>query len=202
MSYEKLGNTPISACLAIRLDEYSRKFDKVTTSSHALDVKSMLRYKMKKIPQGYVLSSNIFIAGTPMLIRTLEGDSECKASEDILLMINPEGEVYPINKDKFYATYEFTEEVFAKDFTYMPTVKNAITNQTVSLVPLARGCKPTGESLIHAKPIERHTKVFTKWNPDGYYLGEPGDFLAVRADDFNDVYIIKRHVFLKTYEQI
>ena len=202
VSYEKLGNTPISTYLATALDEYNRKFDKVVANNHALDVDSMPQYKKKRIPQGCVLSSSIFMTGTPMLIRTLEGDSECKASEDVLLMINPEGEVYPISKNKFDATYEFTEEKFEKDFAYKPTVKNAITNQTVNLVPLARGCKPTGESLIHAKPIERHTKVFTKWNPDGYYLGDPGDFLAVRADDLNDLYIIKRHVFLRTYEQI
>ena len=54
---------------------------------------------------------------------------------------------------------------------------------------------------IYARVLDHRVKVFTKWDPDKYYLGVPGDYLAVRADDNKDVYIIAKDIFGKTYEE-
>ena len=63
-----------------------------------------------------------------------------------------------------------------------------------------KGFLTAGESFMHAAPLARHTKVFTRRNTDGYMLGEPADYIAVRSDDFGDVYVIKRRIFDMTYE--
>ena len=197
---DKLGGVSINSFLIKGVYDYYSKYDSVYADNHNLNPGLMPKYRKLRIPVGCVLSSDVFPIGTPMLIRTLEGDSDCIASNDILLMIGPEGEVYPITRKKFEASYEYTDKGFIRDYVYMPTIKSAVTNETVNLTAHARSCLPTGESFIHAAPLTRHTKVFTRWSTDGYMLGEPGDYIAVRANDYDDVYIIKRHIFEMTYE--
>ena len=198
---ERLGDRPIGEFLAQAVSDYCGMFDMVYADNHSLDPCAMERYKKKKIPVGYAVTSDIFPSGTPILLRTLEGDSDVVADCDIFLMIGPEGEVYPIKKEKHQASYVNTSEGFLKDFIYTPTAKNIITNESVNIIKHAKPCIPTGESFIHARALIRHAKVFTRWATDGYMLGLPGDFIAVRADDFGDVYIIKRHIFHITYEK-
>ena len=45
-------------------------------------------------------------------------------------------------------------------------------------------------------------KVFTSWDPDKYYLGNVGDYLAVREDDMHDIYVIKGDIFDRTYDRV
>ena len=52
---------------------------------------------------------------------------------------------------------------------------------------------------IYARKLEKRYKVFTAWDPDKYYLGKEGDYLAVREDDLSDFYIIAANIFVKTY---
>ena len=59
-----------------------------------------------------------------------------------------------------------------------------------------------GGGGIYAKQIDHRIKIFTTWDPDNYYLGVPGDYMAVRTDDLKDVYIIARNIFEKTYEEM
>ena len=199
---DKLGVNSINTYLISGINDYYKKYDTVHADNHDLNINAMPKYRKQKIPVGCVLTSDVFPVGTPMQIRTLEGDSDCISSNDVLLMIGPEGEVYPITKQKFEASYKYTDSGFIKDFSYMPMAKNIATNESVSIAAHARSCLSTGETLIHAAPLTRHTKVFTRWSTDGYMLGVPGDYIAVRSDDYGDVYIIKRHIFEMTYERV
>ena len=52
---------------------------------------------------------------------------------------------------------------------------------------------------IYARELDHRVKGFTAWDPDKYYLGVEGDYLAVRADDLTDIYIIAKSVFERTY---
>ena len=146
---DKLDGRSINSYLISGIDDYYTKYDSVYADNHALDPSTMLKYKKMRIPVGCVLSSDVFSIGTPMLIRTLEGDSDCIASNDILLMIGLEGEVYPITKEKFEASYKYTDKGFLKDYVYMPTAKSAVTNETVNIATYARSCLPAGESFRH-----------------------------------------------------
>ena len=58
-----------------------------------------------------------------------------------------------------------------------------------------------GGDGIYAKEITGRVKIFTMWDQEKYYLGRPGDWLAVRADDPSDVYVIEKGIFEKTYEK-
>ena len=199
ISHDEIGDLSISQYIGKRAEEYFGSYDTVYANNHSLNVLKMPRYSKRRIPIGCVLSTDIFSKGTPMLIRTMEGDEDFYASDDILLMIGSQGEVYPINADKFAKSYALVEEGFIRDYQYSPTAKNKLTGESFQIVTRARACIPVGSTYIHAAQLQRNTKVFTKWNSEGYMLGVTGDYIAVRSDDHNDVYVIKEEIFKETY---
>ena len=190
-----------------QMQEYFNSYDIIHAADHDIDVSQMKSYKKLKIPVRYVKTTDIFVEGTPILIRTLEGDAEAVACESTYLMIGISGEVYPIKTEKFKSSYttisasEALKSEFPFSYTYSPIVKNKITGEIVELITHSKSCVATGEVSIFAKQLTRNTKVFTRWNPDGYMYGGEDDYLAVKAKDINDVYIIQKDIFDKTYEE-
>ena len=203
-------NISIDEYIEKRINEYFAGYDIVYSENHNLNTADMAVYKKKQIDLGYVLSTGIFPEKTPILIRTLEGDAETEADGGIYIMIGAAGEIYSIKADKFNASYAAGSGVYEADFfelpdikKYSPTVKNKQTGETAGiseLLKLAKPCRPTGNIPIYAKQLTKHTKVFNSWTKDGYMKGKPNDYIAVRKDDENDVYIIKNDIFKLTYE--
>ena len=199
IEYDKVEGIDIEEFMEERAREYFNAYDVVDAADHDLKLDGMARYKKKNVPVGFVKSTDAFEEGTPMLIRSLEGDEESKASGNVYLMIGILGEVYPIKAEKFNNNYALCSEAFETDFDYFPTAKNKITGESVELAKYANSCAATGEVYIYSRPLSKNTKVFTLWSQEGYMLGKPGDQIAVRDDDHNDVYIIRRDIFEKTY---
>jgi phosphoglycolate phosphatase len=134
------------------------------------------------------------------MVRTLEGDVDVEVRDDLLILIGIEGEIYPTNRQKFNAGYrELPDEEYVCPAEYAPRVTDIVTGNRVSLLPHARSCISSGGAGIYAKELDHRVKVFTVWDPDKYYLGVPGDYLAVRSDDHSDIYVIARDIFMKTY---
>jgi phosphoglycolate phosphatase len=182
--------------------EYFGSYDLIESSNHSIDpvANGMKTYIKKPIPKGFTVSSDVFPEGTPIMIRTLEGDSNIKASPEIYLMVGTEGEVYPIKEAKFKTYYRICNETTSDEFEYEPMVKNENTGEMKKLKPL-QFCMSLSEAPIYAAPLTKSTKVFTEWNPNGYMYGKEGDYLAIKCDNINDVYIIAGHIFDKTYEE-
>lgn len=181
--------------------EYFNSYQLIYSEKHNLDITLMKKYRKKKIPVAYVRSTDVFPEGTQMVIRTLEGDTEAVASENIYIMIGILGEAYPIKKEKFLAGYEINAGKININAAYTPNAKNKFTGDSVSLLERAETCVAKGEVIIFAMPTTQNTKVFTTWNVESYMSGKAGDFLAVRADDINDVYLIRQDIFYDTYEE-
>jgi phosphoglycolate phosphatase len=189
-----------------RLDGYFASYDKIVVGEYAPDTSAMRRYTKKNMPQGYVRLAELYPAGAEVVVRTLEGDASFAVSPETYLMIGIQGEAYPISREKFEKTY--TEEAGTFSFMpaavteafYAPSVKDKVCHTPVELLSHARPCRARGESFIYARPLERNTKVFTTWYADGYMYGKRGDYLAVRGDDTNDVYIIAAAILGLSYE--
>ena len=140
-------------------------------------------------------------AGTKVMIRTLEGDVDVMVEDNLYIILGIDGEIYPCRENRFLSTYRLDSSAYQYPGDYPPAVINSVTGDRIELLPFARKCIALGGGGIYAKELDHRVKVFTSWDPDKYYLGVPGDYLAVRADDLSDVYIIAKGIFYRSYEE-
>ncbi len=188
--------------LISRLKEYLVAFDKIYAGQTPIDFASMKRYKKLQIPVGFAKCEDLFQDGTKITVRTMEGDLDLIAKENIYFMIGIEGEVYPILHEKFEKNYIAMEDEYRQVFEYPPTVINRLTGRKQGISRFAKICFPKDQKIIKAKQIEKLTKVFTYWDTEKYFSGKPGDFLTANETDLNDCYIVNERIFYKTYELI
>lgn len=183
-----------------RMAAYLQSYEVIYAKDHEIDLSAMKRYRKKNLPLGFVELNGVYPVGTPLLVRTLEGDLEINVTDDIYLMVGIQGEVYPIRAEKFARTYLRTDEPYTVRTEYIPTVHNRLDGSARNVSGFVKSCVPTGETFVYAKRIDRQTKIFTAWDTVNYMSGAPGDLIAARADDTHDLYIIEQHIFEQTYE--
>ncbi len=184
-----------------RLQSYFDKYEIIYAEKTVLDTTDMEKYE--KLPQelGVVKLTDIFPVGTTVEIRTLEGDIGVKIDENVYLMIGVEGEIYPIKKEKLEKSYILKDKPYVKEFEYLPKIKNLQTEESRTVLSFARTVLSTVSTAIYARPLTKSVKLFTAWDTEKYYSGEPGDFIAVREDDPHDIYVIRKDLFSKLYHK-
>lgn len=187
-----------------RMTQYFDSYDLIYAKDYQADLEGMKQYVKRNIPVGYVKVDRVLPVGTPITIRTLEGDIELTVDEDLYIIIGIKGEVYPNRREKFERAYQILDRKYqySTEMEYVPTVKNRADGSTLTLTDFAGVCVPTGTVKIYARELTRSVKVFTAWDKEKYMLGKPGDYLAVRCDDLHDVYVVERDIFYKSYDEV
>ena len=187
-----------------RMTQYFDSFELIYAENYEAKLEEMSLYQKRNIPVGYVKADRVMPVGTPITIRTLEGDIELTVDEDLYIIIGIKGEVYPNWREKFERSYQVLDEKYQmKDgMEYVPTIKDRLDGSTLTLTDYAGVCVPTGNIRIYAKELSRGVKVFTAWDKEKYMLGRPGDYLAVRCEDLHDVYVVERDIFDKSYDEV
>lgn len=188
--------------LCQRMREYYDAYEIIYAKEYTLDRSTLKPYLKKAIPLGVTMATDFLKAGTPILVRTLEGDVDLIVEDDLYFMIGIEGEVYPIRREKFERTYRLVDAVPEIIMEYAPTVRNNIDGETYKLMEHMQTCVATGTTKIYAKPLKKNVKVFTAWDENKYYRGQAGDFIVCREDDEHDIYVVQRDIFFKTYEEM
>jgi len=184
-----------------RMDDFFQSYDVIYAGKDKVDTKTMQIYQKVPVHVGYIKTTDVGRPGDMLRIRTLEGDVEMSCRDDLYIMIGVKGEVYPMYKEKFDVSYVAEDEPFEiGDLEYTPNVHNAMTGEVIKLLPYAKTCVSTGTVCIFAKKLDRVTKVFTTWDPGNYMYATPDDYLAVRVDDPDDVYIIDQDIFPRSYK--
>ncbi|MCR4998960.1 MAG: DHH family phosphoesterase, partial [Lachnospiraceae bacterium] len=184
-----------------RMEAYFDGYDVIVAGEDPVDLSSMQIYEKLPMDLGYIESTDIGKPGEMILIRTLEGDVEMSCSEDMCIMIGVKGDIYPMFKEKFDVSYVKEDGPYEiGNLEYAPKVHNAVTGEVIELLPHAKRCVSAGGVRIYAKKLDRVTKVFTSWAPDNYMYATPDDYLAVRLDDEDDVYIIDQDIFPRSYK--
>ena len=197
--YSEMG---IESYFFERVNDYYESYDTVYAKDGIHDATGFELYTKQPVIYGYARSLDIFEKGEEFRIRSLEGvDVYVVADEKLYIMIGYYGEAYPINKDIFEQKYKPIDRLFERDFEYNPSVRSIRTDDLYELIPYAKECVCRDGVKILAKPIEKTTKVFIKWEHDRYIQGEPGDMLCKSVNDDYDVYLIKREVFDVTYKK-
>ncbi len=182
-----------------KLTDYAVYYDYIYSKNYVPRIDSMQRCTKLKKPVGYAKTTDIFPLGTELIVRTLEGDISVRSGDDTYIMIGILGEVYPIKAEKFNTSYTSVTKRYSFNTEYVPTVIDRITGIAKKIAPFAYECTPSQTSAILAMPLLKPTKVFANWNTSGYFYGSTGDILACRADDYNDIYIIRRDIFDMNY---
>ena len=190
-----------------RMTEYFDSFTVIEAKDYEADTSSMKVYQKRKIPVGFVKAAQVLPIGTPITIRTLEGDISMTVEEDLYIIIGIKGEVYPNRREKFEQSYlelnqKYTRSEYSTGSEYVPMIKNRSDGKNLVLTDYAMMCVPTGEVKIYARPLTKGVKIFTAWDKEKYMLGRPGDYLAVRCNDLHDVYVVEKDIFAKTYDEI
>ncbi len=165
----------------------------------------MTKYYKKKIAWAYVQSTDAVPSGSQIRIKSLENESGMlmTASDDRYIMIGCRGEVYDMTAEKFQRTYEISDEpldIFEQMLDFLPAIEKVSDGDYISLDDVAHLCYPKRGAGIYACELKRRTKVFPAGEDTEYFLGRPGDYMAIRLDDFTDIYVIQREIFLQTYE--
>ncbi len=201
---EKYPTHHSEAFFSERLQAYFDTSIIIDADTYAIDTTGMQAYTKVRTPQGYVAAGDVLPIGTPVTVRTLEGDIDMTIEEDLIIMIGIKGEVYPQRREYFHRNYvesntKYTELLNGGNTEYIPTIRNRIDGSAREITQYAGVCIPKGETYIYARELQNRVKVFTAWDKEKYMLGRPGDFLAVRHDDLHDIYVVEQDIFFKTY---
>lgn len=203
---EKMGveyeSDSIRKLLAKRMKTYFETSEIIVAGEYEEDVALLKRYMKKEVHVGYVDALDIAKVGTTVMIRTLEGDIDVTIDDDLYILIGIEGEIYPVSKKRFSSAYRKVDEEYIFPGDYPPAVVDSVTGEKFELLPHVHSCIAMGGGGIYARELDHRVKVFTRWDNDKYYLGLPGDYLAVRTTDLSDVYVINREIFYKTYDEV
>ena len=189
----------------LRIQQYFTQCE-VVCNGRKVNQEEMKYYIKKQVPWAYVKTQDIAPAGEQIKIQTLENTTGVivKSSPKTYVMIGFRGEVYDIQVDKFQISYTPGSEsldLFQSMLDFIPEVKRVETNEFVAIDELAHLCYPSKKVGIYARQLTSQTKVFAREKKEEYFVGRPGDYLAVREDDLGDVYIIKKEIFRETYER-
>lgn len=193
---------PAKEVLEERMVQYYDSFLVIYAKDTVLNTSDMRRYNKVEQSLGAVKLEEVFPIGTPINIRTLEGDVDTVIDKEAYLMIGIDGEIYPIKEQKLLSSYQFTNFRYTRDFEYEPRIRNTVTGEIKKVLQYAKTVRSTGSTIVFAKPLEQPVKLFTAWTEDKYYSGRVGDYIAVRADDEHDIYVINKDIFDKTYKAI
>lgn len=196
------NNMNLEAYFTERMNQYYESFEVINASRYKIDLKQMKLYRKTRVPIGYVKLSEYIKEGTPVLIRTLEGDIDFIVDNRLYVILGIYGEVHVMEEDKFNQAYQPVEAEIRYSAQYMPIAKNLFDNTSISLEKYAKACTAKEDHDIYAKPINITTKLFTVGEPDNYMYGEIGDYIAVNKQDMNDIFIINKDIFHLSYVEI
>ena len=205
--YEKHPLIQTEIYFSEKLNEYYDNCLIIDAKAYQIDITDMKAYLKKDNPEGYMAVGEILPIGTPIIIRTWQGDLERIVEDDLILVSGLRGEVYPMKSAKFLEEYRALEMQYVMDSSlvkaeYAPTIHNKLDGRTMELMRYAKVCIPKEETHIHAKELTRMVKVFSIYDSEKYQLGKPGDFLAVRCNDRQDIFVVERDIFFMSYEEM
>lgn len=185
-----------------RMIEYYEHFDLIDVKDYQIDLTRMQQYCKRDIPFGYVCLNQIMPIGTPVTIRTFEGDRNILVEKDSYFMVGMKGEIYPIREEKFRERYH-TRQLHYKleEGYYEPHIKNRATGEDFNLIEFAKSCYIKGEDRIYARKLTKSVKIFADWNEEAYILGKVGDYLVVKAEALQDIYVVEQDIFHKIYRE-
>lgn len=199
---EKNAGLHTEAYFSTKMQAYFEKTSIIYVKEYEVDIQRMKLYKKKKLTLGYVIPYENLEEGTPITIRTMEGDVDVVVNNQLCIMIGLKGNAYPNSIINLERDYEVLQEPYATQSIYSPIIKNQKSGETYEIYEWAKKCVSRDRSEIYAQRLENRVKIFTEWDDTVYMLGEEGDYIVARKDNLRDIYIVDQETFLMSYEEV
>ncbi len=188
-----------------KMNSYFRDTTVIYAGETDINIVDMQVFRKKHLVEGYIKIEDLFPPKTPITVRTLHGDTDLTVTDQQIILVISNGEIQTVKLDDFKQSYQMTEDPYtAADMVsrvhYHPTVINRMDGTSLKLLDYAKKCYSLNEETILAKPITAPTKLFPIWDTEKYFLGRPGDFLAVHLENKQDAFIVEKHIFTIIYE--
>lgn len=202
---ERSGNTAVNSetvreLLINEMKNYFEELDIIYAGKESsIDLSDAPIYYKLPVEIGYVRAADIYPSGSKIKLLSLEGDELLTVDDDLYIMIGIEREVYYNKRGYFKSHNKITGEELTlsdEELRYAEDLVCGVDTETIPLKGHIMKCVPVS-SQIRAKPLERRVKVFSKFGD--WFSGDPGDYIVARVDDPADMYIIRKHIFEKTY---
>lgn len=185
-----------------RMNQYFESFEVIDAPNYTVDLSQMKKYRKTREPIGYIKFSEHIREGTSILIRTLEGDIDIIVDDKLYVILGVYGEVYIMEEEKFLQVYQPVKADINYSTPYMPIIKNQFDGTSISLDKFAKACAAKVDQDVYARPVNKITKLFTRWEPDNYMYGDIGDYIAVNKQDMGDIFIINKDTFHLSYAEV
>lgn len=196
------GGTGIDSLLSDRIRTYFEQSEIIDVRSYSPNTEGMRLYVKKRFQLGYVDPTEFLPIGARVTVRTIEGDVDLVVDGSYYIMINIKGEIYPQKIERFHKSYETSELPYNLETEYVPTLHCHTDGSIYKLNQYAHSCYAQAGARILARPCNKIIKIFTLWDDEKYYLGNPEDYFACREDAPEDIYIIDHDIFHLTYDEI
>lgn len=190
-----------------RLEHYFNSYEIIYAKDYGCDASGMKQYKRKVIPASFVDPTEILPEGTPITIRTLEGDRDLQVTKDSYIVLGMRGDAFVLTKERFRKRYKPVEQVSDRSLylyktEYEPVMKNRENGKDYRLSDYARGCVTTDELDVQAVKLDHGVKVFNDRDKNRYMLGNPGDYLLIPEGNMSDIYVVPAELFVVLYEEM
>lgn len=161
-------------------------------------------YRKKEISLGYIEARELFPEGTPITIRTLEGDMKTGVRPDLILRIGTRGEVYLETEESFERIYQPQEDLYGtkermERLTYKPVAHNTLDGTVCRLMNYAKVCT-SRDGCVYARKLTERVKVFPTKEAECYQAGNPGDYLTAAYNGSGELHVVKAEDFCEDYE--
>ena len=184
-----------------RLDKYFSDTTIIYSGKFVPQDGTMKLYERLPHIMGYVIPSHFVPTGSPIIVRTIMDDIETVVTQDTVIMIGSKGRIFLTDTDHFNKNYVPQDCLYTPNVDYFPTIRVNTTGVSIDLAPFTYSCMFPGGERVLVKKLNNVTKVFGKMMKT-YIKGDVGDYLAVKENDPEDIFIIGKENFRKMYQEV
>lgn len=184
-----------------KMNEYFESFDIIDLEKCKPDISGMEKYESKKSNIGYVEAAALVPAGTQCILRSLSGDIELLATDNIYILVGESSRVRIVSRAEFEAGYMRLSDSFDVALEYMPKLKVKDSAEDIELVGSMKLCTNKKTTEVYAKQLTRGVKLFIP-KSDEYMLGKAGDYLIAECANMHSMSIVEQGIFGRLYQKI
>lgn len=198
---DNLRSDLVKTIIVGRLTKYFSDTTVIYAGKYAPNFENMTLCERLPRVMGYVIPSQFVPVGTSIIVRTITDDIDTVVNEDTVIMIGTKGRIFLTDLEHFNKTYIPQDCLYTPKVDYFPTIRVNATGASVGLEPFTYSCMMPGGDRVYVRKLNNVTKVFGKMTTT-YTKGDPGDYLAIKENEPDDVFIINRDNFKKLYQEI